>query len=118
MEKTTVTSASPATTAPDAGQPPTANTTPAAEAKRISLTQLDSVKIYSPFKIYYDSPATSISAQNATGPFDILPGHKNFMTLLTPGKIIVRTPGGEEHIKIDSAILHVSGNIVKVFLDV
>jgi hypothetical protein len=31
------------------------------------------VKVYSPFKDYYDGQAFSISAENATGPFDILP---------------------------------------------
>jgi hypothetical protein len=77
------------------------------------------IKVYSPYKTYFDGPATSISAENETGPFDILPGHKNFMTLLSAGDIIVRTSrGGEEHIKTNNAVMHVSENVVRVFLDV
>ncbi len=83
------------------------------------LELLKRVRVYSPYKTYYDGPATSISAENETGPFDILPGHKNFMTLIKAGEIVVRnTRGGEEHIKTNTAVMHVSTNVVRVFLDV
>lgn len=77
------------------------------------------VKVYSPFRIYYENPATSISAVNGTGPFDILPGHKNFLTLLSSGDIKVRSPSGkEETITIERGVMHVHDNEVQVFLDV
>lgn len=79
---------------------------------------LDQVKVYSPFRTYFDNPANSISAENLTGPFDILAGHKNFMTLLTSGDIVIRSPRGEERITIDRGIMHVRSNKVTVFLDV
>src|SRR5690606_37116267 len=81
--------------------------------------QLEQVKVYSPFRIYYDSPASSVSAVNGTGPFDILPGHKNFLTLLSQGDIVVRSvTGKEETISIDRGVMHVHDNNVKIFLDV
>jgi len=77
------------------------------------------VKVYSPYKVYFDGPATSVSAANETGPFDVLPGHKNFMTLLSAGEIIVRASrGGEEHITTTNAVMHVSEDTIRVFLDV
>lgn len=76
------------------------------------------IKVYAPFKVYFDGPAVSISAINDTGPFDILVGHHNFMTLLNPGDIIVRTDKGEEKITITRGIMHVKANRVIVFLDV
>lgn len=76
------------------------------------------VKVYAPFKTYYDGEATSISASNDTGPFDILPKHHNFMTLLSPCDIIVRSSHGEESIKITRGIMHVKADQVVVFLDV
>jgi F0F1-type ATP synthase epsilon subunit len=51
------------------------------------------VKIYAPFKIYYDDQATSITATNGVGPIDVLQGHHNFISLLLPGDIIVRQDG-------------------------
>lgn len=76
------------------------------------------VKVYAPFRTYFDDRALSISAVNPTGPFDILPRHHNFMTLLSAGDIIVRTDRGEEHITINRGIMHVKANDVVVFLDV
>jgi len=76
------------------------------------------VKVYSPFKVYFNGEAFSISASNDTGPFDILPRHHNFMTLLSPGEIIIRTSRGEEKFRIARGIMHVKADQVIVFLDV
>lgn len=77
------------------------------------------VKVYSPFTTYYDGEAESISAINDTGPFDILVGHKNFLTLLSPCDIVVRRPGqDEEKITITRGLMHVRKDSVIVFLDV
>ena len=75
------------------------------------------LKVYSPFKVYFDGDITSVSAVNATGPFDILAGHHNFLTLLAPCEIIVRGQS-EEKIKITRGIMHVRADDVIVFLDV
>lgn len=77
------------------------------------------VKVHSPFRDYYDSQAFSISAENATGPFDILPKHHNFISLLSPCELMIRTVDkGDERIKISGGIMHVKADQVIVFLDV
>lgn len=76
------------------------------------------VKVYAPFKVYFDGDAISISAVNDTGPFDILPKHHNFMTLLNECDIVVRTDNGEEKVPIQRGIMHVKADEVVVFLDV
>ena len=76
------------------------------------------VKLYSPYKVYFDDQAQSISAVNATGTFDILPQHHNFMTLLDPCDVIIRTRGEERKIRISRAVMHVKANQVIIFLDV
>lgn len=77
------------------------------------------VKVYSPYVTYFDDVAFSISADNPSGPFDILPGHHNFISLLTPCTIVVRSASGEEQkIKISGGIMHVKADRVIVFLDV
>lgn len=79
------------------------------------------VKVYSPFKTYFDEPSYSISAINATGPFDILPKHHNFMTLLVPGILTVRPIEGqvrEQKIRISGGLMHVKADKVTVFLDI
>lgn len=76
------------------------------------------VKVYAPFKVYFDGEAESISAVNETGPFDILPKHHNFMTLLDACEVIVRSGGNEEKIPITRGIMHVKADEIIVFLDV
>lgn len=77
------------------------------------------VKIYAPFKVYFDAPAASVTALNRVGPFDILPGHHNFISLLAPGPIIVRNQGQPDfNMKITRGVMHVKADEVRVFLDV
>ena len=77
------------------------------------------VKVYSPFNDYYEGAAFSLSAENATGPFDILPKHHNFISLLSACEIIVRSVNkGEQRIRISGGLMHVKADRVIVFLDV
>lgn len=76
------------------------------------------IKVYSPFRTYFNEDAYSISAINGTGPFDVLPQHHNFMTLLNPCELIIDREGGSIRIRIARGIMHVKANKVVVFLDV
>lgn len=88
------------------------------DKRPVGERNLENVKVYSPFHVYYDSDANSVSAENLTGPFDVLYGHKNFMSILTACEVVVRSQRGEERIKIDRGVMHVRNNRVTVFLDV
>ena len=76
------------------------------------------VKVYSPFQTYFDDEAESISGINDTGPFDILPEHQSFLTLLNAGDLVIRTPRGKRTINITKGLMHVKADQVIVFLDV
>lgn len=77
------------------------------------------VKVHSPFHDYYDGQAFSISGVNATGPFDILPKHHHFISLLTPCELNIRTiTKGDQRIRISGGLMHVKSDAITVFLDV
>lgn len=76
------------------------------------------IKVYAPSKVYFEGDAYSISATSATGNFDILPQHHNFITLLVPCDIVIRTPTHEEKIRIQNGVMHVKADKIIVFLDV
>jgi F0F1-type ATP synthase epsilon subunit len=77
------------------------------------------VKVHAPFRVYFNGWAVSLSAVNETGPFDILPRHKNFMTLLEPCELIIRMLDKPDfRLKITQGVMHVKANQVIVFLDV
>ena len=77
-----------------------------------------SVKVYAPFKVYFEGDAYSVSAVNATGPFDVLPHHHNFLCMLVPSTLLIQTTSGEKQIKIHRALLHVEKEHLTVFVDV
>ncbi len=95
-------------------------TAPASSSNAAAVQQSSDmhIKISSPYKVYFDERANSISAVNDTGAFDILPGHRNFMTLVSACEINIKTKTGDQKIKIARAVMHVKANDVTVFLDV
>lgn len=81
--------------------------------------KLIDAKIFAPFQVYYEGVAQSISAINESGPFDILPDHHNFITMLIACDIVVHVPDEEPRIiRITRGLMHVRQNKVIVFLDV
>ena len=76
------------------------------------------VKVYAPFKVYFEGDAYSLSAVNATGPFDVLPRHHNFLCMLVPCTLTVQGIDGPKQIKVSRALMHVKANYVAVFMDV
>lgn len=90
----------------------------AAATREVDGKPVMTVKIHSPFKVYFNEDAFSISAENATGPFDILPHHHNFMSLLNACELKVIAPSGDKRIRISGGLMQVKSDTVKVFLDV
>jgi F0F1-type ATP synthase epsilon subunit len=76
------------------------------------------IKVFSPYKTYYNFIGYSISGVNDTGPFDILPRHHNFITLLNPCVLDIRVQSGSKRIRISKGVMHVKADKVVVFLDV
>lgn len=71
-----------------------------------------------PFKVYYEGNATSVSGANRVGPFDILPGHADFFSVMTPGEVVIET-GTAEPVKFDinNGIVTARDNEIMMFLN-
>jgi F0F1-type ATP synthase epsilon subunit len=77
------------------------------------------VKMYTPYKTFYEGDAVSISALNDTGEFDVLAGHHNFITMLKPCTVMIQLPDKtKKEIPIARGLMHVRSDKVIVFLDV
>jgi F0F1-type ATP synthase epsilon subunit len=77
-----------------------------------------SIKVYAPFKVYFEGEAESLTAANETGPFDILPKHHNFLCMLVPCDLIIKIGDEVRTVKIARALMHVKAEKVTVFVDV
>lgn len=103
----------------DDASPPEAVAETEQSAKAGGKSGSMAVKVYAPFQVYFEGEATSVSAINATGPFDILPRHRNFLCMLVPCDLIIQpVEGDKKTIKIHRALMHVKADRVVVFMDV
>ncbi len=74
-----------------------------------------SVKVTSAFKVLYEGAADSVSAVNATGPFDVLAEHTKFFTVLLPGEVNVARGDEVQSFPIERGIMVVADNRVTVY---
>ena len=75
------------------------------------------VKIYSPSDTFFDGKAKVVSASNDTGPFDVLPQHHSFITLLSAGKVgVVTLDESKQEFDIDGGLMRVRDNTVTIFI--
>ena len=91
---------------------------PGAAKENIVYSDVLRVKVWSPFRVYFDAEAKSVTGENGTGPFDILPRHRNFITLLSTCDLVLQTKDGEVKIHISGGVMQVHKDVVTVFLEV
>lgn len=70
-----------------------------------------------PFTIYYEGPATSVTARNSVGEFDILPGHADFFSVLSPGQIIIESDKEPVTFDASNGMVTVRDNEVMLFVN-
>lgn len=81
-----------------------------------STNQLN-VSARSPFEVYYEGAATSVTALNKVGLFDILPGHADFFSMLSPCEVIIETASDPISFMITNGIITVRDNEVLLFVN-
>jgi F0F1-type ATP synthase epsilon subunit len=69
----------------------------------------------SPFHVYYEGPAETVSAVNKVGPFDVLPGHADFFSVLKPCDVTILTSDEPVVFHVHSGIITVRDNEVMLF---
>jgi F0F1-type ATP synthase epsilon subunit len=77
-----------------------------------------SVIARAPFELYFEGPAKVVSASNKVGPFDILPGHADFFSMLLPGDVIIEPLDGEPvTFSINNGMITVRDNEALLFVN-
>jgi F0F1-type ATP synthase epsilon subunit len=71
-----------------------------------------------PFKVYYEGSAKVVSADNRVGPFDILPGHADFFSLLTPCDVTIDTNKDPVNFQANNGIITVRADEVMLFINI
>ena len=66
--------------------------------------------------VIFEGLCRALSSRNQTGPFDILPNHANFVTVINQEIVLSLKKGNKRRIEAPSGILRVKENKVEVFL--
>lgn len=77
-----------------------------------------SVLVMHPEYTIYDGPALSVSSLNDKGPFDVLPLHSNFVSLIKEKVTINQLDKKKREIAIEKAIMKVYRNKVYIFVGI
>jgi F0F1-type ATP synthase epsilon subunit len=76
-----------------------------------------SVVARAPFHVYYEGPAYSLTATNRVGVFDILPGHADFFSMLTPCTVIIDTEEEQVSFEAHNGMITVRDNQIMLFVN-
>jgi len=86
--------------------------------KQPLTTEKLNVVARAPFNIYYEGLAEAVTATNKVGQFDILPGHADFFSILSPGEIVIETATNPVDFSISNGIITVRNNEVMLFVNI
>jgi len=75
------------------------------------------VQIISPQKKVFEGKCSSVSSVNSVGPFDILPEHENFISLIRQYVSVVSN-GEMRKFDIKDAVLKADSNQIHVFVGI
>ena len=76
-----------------------------------------SVIARSPFHVYYEGVAVRVSGANQVGPFDVLPGHADFFSIMTPCDVTIDAGDKSDPVSfpLTNGIITVRDNVVMLF---
>lgn len=78
------------------------------------------VKISNTDEILWQGGAKAVSSENNEGPFDILPYHANFITIINNKPIIIRMEDYNENkiFKFETSVIYTHDSIVNIYADI
>ena len=82
-------------------------------------TETIHVRISKATETVWEGQARSLSSVNSSGPFDILPMHANFISLVKDRPIrIIEQNGHEFEYSCKQAVIYVASNEAKIYVDI
>jgi F0F1-type ATP synthase epsilon subunit len=82
------------------------------------MADLLHVRINSPEAIIWEGDALSVSSENTSGPFDVLPFHTNFISIMENKEIRIKTPTEEKKFKYATSVLYTHSNQVHIYTNI
>ncbi len=68
--------------------------------------------------LVFEGDLAAVSSFNQVGPFDILPDHSNFVSMIAKKLILHKADGRKEEMNVERGVIMVEKDVVQVFLGV
>ena len=80
----------------------------------VALSKL-TVKVRNPDTVFFEGEPEAVSSANEKGPFDILPMHENFISLIKD-KIIIHISGKDQkELAVKTGVIRAKSNSIQIF---
>ena len=76
------------------------------------------VQILSAKGVLWEGEAQAVSSINSQGPFDLLPDHAHFISLVRKKPVVILMKDGEKSLKFDTAVIRLFDNTVTIYVDI
>lgn len=77
-----------------------------------------SVQVFTPKGVVWEGEAQAISSVNSQGPFDLLPEHAHFISLIEHHPITVVTASGDQTFTFETAVIRLIDDRVTIYADI
>lgn len=82
------------------------------------MTNLIHLRVRNRDGVIFEDDVKAVSSVNDKGPFDVLPRHANFITLIKNYIVIRKKDNSKQDFKVDSGLLQATNNTVVVFIGI
>lgn len=76
------------------------------------------VEVFSPKGVLWEGVAQAVSSANSQGPFDLLPEHAHFVSLVTKQPIHIVTESEIKTFTFDTAVIRLLDDKVTIFAEI
>ncbi len=76
------------------------------------------VSVRGPEKLLYEGDVSALSSVNERGPFDVLPMHENFISIIGQKLVLTLKNGEIKEFPVDKGVMRTYKNNVDVFLGI
>jgi F0F1-type ATP synthase epsilon subunit len=77
------------------------------------------VRISRAAEVVFEGEAESVSSSNSDGPFDILPLHAHFISIILDQPIVIRLPNGTvNEYRFTQSVMEVKDDTVNIYADI
>ncbi|MDR2720760.1 MAG: ATP synthase F1 subunit epsilon [Puniceicoccales bacterium] len=75
------------------------------------------LRVITPNGVDFEGEVDSVVVPTDSGEIEVLPGHRPIITILVPGKLVLKNTGSADVYVVDQGFTHARGNVINIITD-